>query len=199
MPHDRTPPTTPLEATRRAAGAEAFVPRDSSAATDTQFDECSALFAELWLIGFLATVGHILATNATAGVGKDLHALRRNRLSADFANDGLLPVAGCFVFARVADHQSDRLTLITCQLSSIRVKQLANHLLRRMRRPPQQTECSQSPRDFDFATGGLPAAGITRQRYGEHDRIGPVLVDLFDRSKVVEVANHSTAANINSS
>lgn len=170
MPHDRTPSATTLEATRRAAGAEAFVPRDPSAATDTEFDECSALFAKLWLIGFLATVGHILATNATACVGKDLDAFWRDRLSADFANDGLLPVAGCFVFARVADDQSDRWALVARQLRDVGYEQLANHLLRRMRRPPQQTECSQSPRDFDFATGGLPAAGITRQRYGEHDR-----------------------------
>jgi hypothetical protein len=85
-----------LETAGGITGAKLFVACDATAPTYPQFQECSTLGAELRLGRFFAPILGILTGDAARGVRKNLQTLWRDRLVADLAEGGLLPIVLSF-------------------------------------------------------------------------------------------------------
>lgn len=81
-----------LDSARWTARAEAFIPRDSCPAADAQLDEGAAFGTEFRLVRQLSRFRGILTRHATASFRQVFQSFGWNRLAADFAQDGRLPV-----------------------------------------------------------------------------------------------------------
>ena len=84
---------TTSQPARRLAGAEPLVARDAAAAADANFDERTALRAVFRLVVCeLAGFRFSLTGRAALRAGNRFQPLGSNRLAADFAQHGRLPV-----------------------------------------------------------------------------------------------------------
>lgn len=203
---DFRPYRTSLEPAGGLSRAELLVARDAAAAADPHFEQRPAFGAEFRRYGLGTTIREILALRAALRVGKNFHPLGRNRFATDLAEDGLLPIADVFrprqdggamwvATVRPDDGQTRVVTCIARESVGVDTQQLAHQLGWRVRRPPQQSQSSQTPSNFVLATSCPPAAFPTGEDCREHDGRLAALIHLCNRTgQVNEVTDNIDTA-----